>query len=424
MGTKRKVGLIFSGGPAPAANAVISATAMAFRRNGWDCYGFLHGYESLADYRSDGDPLVEGRDYHLFDDRDLRGLRNARGIFIGTSRTDIGSGIRGPEDLQDAERSARLRNVHHALTGLGIEALVSIGGDGSLRLANLLHLFQRELPEGEPRLRIVHLPKTIDNDYEGIDFTFGFFTAVDVLAKALLNLRADAIATQSYFVVETMGRSAGWMAYAAAVAGEAHMVVAAEDLDASLCMDGVEPSPPSSEAALPFLDIDKLASRIADLVDVRARKGKPYGLVVLAEGLLERLPPRMLDSIRDAEGHLSLVQFDFAKTVAQATTRAIEARGGATKKMIPVQLGYESRCGAPHAFDVLLGCQLGLGAYRALVEEELSGHMVSVAGQLELHYVPFERLVDRNLTTEIRMVDAQSDFFRLVHFLMTSMREG
>ncbi len=78
---------------------------------------------------------------------------------------------------------------------------------------------------------VVHLPKTIDNDYRGIDFTFGFFTAVDVMAKEMQNLRADAIATSSYFIVETMGRKAGWLAYGVAIAGEANLVVGVEDID-------------------------------------------------------------------------------------------------------------------------------------------------------------------------------------------------
>ena len=87
-------------------------------------------------------------------------------------------------------------------------------------------------------MRVVHLPKTIDNDYRGIDFTFGFFTAVDVMAKELQNLRADAIATQSYFIVETMGRRAGWLAYGVAIAGEAHLVLGVEDVRGALRDDG------------------------------------------------------------------------------------------------------------------------------------------------------------------------------------------
>src|SRR5687768_18489066 len=93
-----------------------------------------------------------------------------------------------------------------------------------------MYKFQKHLPADARRVSVVHLPKTIDNDYRGIDFTFGFFTAVDVMAKELLNLRADAKATRSYFIVETMGRKAGWLSYGVAIAGEAHMVVGVEDV--------------------------------------------------------------------------------------------------------------------------------------------------------------------------------------------------
>src|SRR5204862_5848379 len=104
--------------------------------------------------------------------------------------------------------------------------------------ANCLYEYQRRLRPGSKRIRIVHVPKTIDNDYRGIDFTFGFFTAVDVIAEELRSLRADAKATRSYYIAETMGRRAGWLAYGAAIAGEAHMVISVEDvLDQDLSID-------------------------------------------------------------------------------------------------------------------------------------------------------------------------------------------
>ena len=93
-----------------------------------------------------------------------------------------------------------------------------------------MKLFQDELPEGSRRIPVVHLPKTIDNDYLGIDFTFGFFTAVEFLAGEIRNLLYDAEASRAYFVAETMGRSAGWLAYGAAIAGEASLVISVEDI--------------------------------------------------------------------------------------------------------------------------------------------------------------------------------------------------
>ena len=134
-------------------------------------------------------------------------------------------------------------------------ALVSIVVDDTLKTANFLYEYQKRLPRTSARVRVVHVPKTIDNDYRGIDFTFGFFTAVDFMGKELLNLRADAMATNGYFVVETMGRKAGWLAYGVAIAGEAHLVVGVEDVQARSLPSALRarcscPSPRSATASL------------------------------------------------------------------------------------------------------------------------------------------------------------------------------
>jgi 6-phosphofructokinase 1 len=422
----KKVGVLFSGGPAPAANAVISAAASSFRRAGVQMIGFLHGYSGLLDYDAEKRPLVAEEDYHVFTDRDLQGLRGTRGIIIGTSRANPGKKIRGPKDLDDPERTAPLHRVYRALVDLGVEALVSIGGDDTLKTANFLYEVQKRLPEGAPRVRVVHVPKTIDNDYRGIDFTFGFFTAVDVMARELLNLRADAKATKGYFVVETMGRKAGWLAYGVAVAGEAHMVVGVEDVVGALAVEEEIKEEATGKVRKELrLDIEALAERIVDLIVTREQRGKHYGTIVLAEGLAEMLPTSFLQGVaRDEHGHISLGKIDIGKLVAKIAGDRYEKRTGKSKKLTGVQLGYESRCSEPHAFDVMLGCQLGLGAYRAIVEEGLDGHMVSVAGQLELRYVPFKELVNPDdLKTEVRFIQRGSDFHRLARALETRMPE-
>ncbi|MBI2893898.1 MAG: 6-phosphofructokinase [Deltaproteobacteria bacterium] len=419
-----RVGILFSGGPAPAANAVIGAAAMAFRRSGHEVIGLRHGYASLQGYDRSSRPLVPEEDYHVFADRDLWGLRNTRGVFVGTGRANPGKGIRSPADLDDSGKTERLRRVYEALIDLGIEALVSIGGDDTLKTANFLHEFQKRLPEGERRVRIVHVPKTIDNDYRGIDFTFGFFTAVDVMAKELLNLRADAMATNGYFIVETMGRKAGWLAYGVAIAGEAHLVIGVEDVVGDLAVEERVADPDTgAERTETRLSLDRLADRVVDLILAREKRGKGYGTVVLAEGLAEMLPRAHLENVaRDEHGHVSLGRVDIGKLVAMVAAERYSQRTGRTKKLTGVQLGYESRCSPPHAFDVMLGSQLGMGAYRALVEKGLDGHMVSVAGQLELQYVPFSELVNpATLETEIRFIERGSDFHRLAAELGTKL---
>jgi 6-phosphofructokinase len=419
-----RVGIVFSGGPAPGANAVIQAAASSLRRKGVEVVGFLNGYHALEKYDPASQPLVAGEHYRVFSDRDLRGLRNERGICIGTARANPGRGIRSPEDLDDPVRVTPLARIHRALADLEIDGLVSIGGDDTLKTANFLHEYQKRLPPGARRFRVVHVPKTIDNDYRGIDFTFGFFTAVDVMAKELLNLRADALATRSYFIVETMGRKAGWLSYGVAIAGEAHLVVGVEDVVGDLAkVDVIEDPLMGISHEETYLDMDRLADRIVDLVIAREARGKQYGTVVLAEGLAELLPPSYLGGIaRDDHGHVSLGKVDLGKLVAKLVGERYEARTGKPKKLIGVQLGYESRCAAPHAFDVLLGTQLGFGAYRALAELDLDGHMVSVAGQLDLRFVPFANLVDpKTLVTDVRFIQRGSDFHRLAREMETKV---
>lgn len=418
----RRVGMVFSGGPAPAANAVISAAAISLIEDGRQVVGFFHGYSNLQDYHPVSHRLLPDEHYRVFTERDLRGLRNSRGIIIGTARANPGKGLEKPEDLDDEKKTVRLRNVYNALVDLEIDALISIGGDDTLKTANFLYEFQKRLPPEARRVQVIHLPKTIDNDYSGIDFTFGFFTACDVMAKELQNLRADAVATGSYYVVETMGRKAGWLSYGVAIAGEANLVLAIEDAQGDLVVEETIKDPDSGKTRREKrVSLEALADRVVDLILTRERRGKHYGTVVLAEGISELLPEEQLKSLpRDEHGHISLGKIDLGKFVAKLVADRYEQRTGRKKKLTGVQLGYESRCSPPAAFDVMLGSQLGIGAYRGLVEENLDGHMVSVSGQFDLAYVPFGKLINpKTMLTEVRFIRTGSDFHRLARFLET-----
>jgi 6-phosphofructokinase 1 len=417
----RRVAIIFSGGPAPAANAVISAAATSFLDDGREVYGFFHGYSNLIDYNRETNPLVPNEAYRILEERDVRGLRNTRGIIIGTARANPGKGIECEADLDDPKKTVRLSSVYNALVDTGIDALISIGGDDTLKTANFLFEYQQRLPPEAKRVRIVHLPKTIDNDYRGIDFTFGFFTAVDVMAKEVQNLRADAIATSSYFIVETMGRKAGWLSYGVAIAGEANLVIAPEDVGESMLMSEERVDPQGNTTSHQVLSLSALCDRIVDLILTREKRGKHYGSVVLAEGLSELCSDHELAGLpRDDHGHISLAGMDLGKLVSNHVAERYEERTGSPKKVTGLQIGYESRCAIPHAFDVMLGSQLGIGAFRALVEDGIDGHMVSVSGQLDLHYVRFSELINPDtLKTDVRLIVPGSDFHRLARFLET-----
>jgi 6-phosphofructokinase 1 len=416
----KRVAIVFSGGPAPAANAVISAVTTSFLEAGVEVLGIFHGYTNLQEYDPVTHPMVESEDYRILAPADIRGIRNSRGIIIGTARVNPGAAIETPADLLDPEKTARLARIHHALADLGVDALISIGGDDTLKTANFFYEYQRHHVAEEDRVRVVHVPKTIDNDYRGIDFTFGFFTAVDVMAKELLNLRADCIATSSYFIVETMGRKAGWLSYGVAIAGEASMVLSTEDVRGDLAIEEARVDAITGEQTIVRrLSVTALVDRIVDMMLERERRDQFYGTVVLAEGLAELLPQNSLVGLpRDEHGHIRLSAFDLAKMVCDRVQTRYEERTGRRKKVGHIQFGYESRCSPPHAFDVMLASQLGIGAYRALVEEDLDGHMVSVSGQLQLHYVEFSKLINPlTLQTEVRFIESGSDFHRLARFL-------
>ncbi len=311
-----------------------------------------------------------------------------------------------------------MRRVYEGLSSLQVDALISIGGDDTLKTANKLKMYVDRLPAGNRKIAVVHLPKTIDNDYSGIDFTFGYFTAVETLAEEIRNLNYDAAAGRSYFLCETMGRSAGWLAYGAAIAGEASLVLSVEDVQGALRSEETDEKTGKKR---PIMVLEKVVDRIVDMMVAREREGREYGTIVVAEGLAEFLPSRALQGVeRDDHGHISISNIALGAMLAGKVAARYKERTGKTRKVNGIQLGYESRCAPPHAFDVMLGSQLGVGAYRALAERKLTGVMVSVVGQLDLHFVPFSQLVDpQTLVTKVRFIQNDSDFHKLARFLET-----
>lgn len=411
----KRVALLFAGGPAPGANAVISTCAISFIRQGIEVVGIKYGYSNLMEF-SPAAPLVEGVHYMNLTEKSLRRTRSKEGIIIGTARANPGKHITAPEHLEDPEKAAPMKRAYDALRSIGVDALVSIGGDDTLKTANKMKMYQDRLPADMKRMPVVHVPKTIDNDYMGIDFTFGYFTAVETLGTEIRNLHADAEAARAYFIVESMGRSAGWLAYGAAIAGEANMVLSVEDINEGYL--SAESTPKRK-----VMDTDKLIHRIVSMMRHRQEKeGKEYGVVVLAEGMAEYLSDDILKDVpRDDHGHISVANVDLGKMFAKKVSAEFQKQTGLKRKVTGLQLGYECRCARPHAFDVMLGSQLGVGAYRALCEQQHNGVMVSVSGQLDLHYVPFEKLVDpKTLVTVVRFIPPGSDFHKLARFLESS----
>jgi len=394
----RHAGILFSGGPAPATNAVISAVSKACINNNIKITGFLYGYKYLEGFRKGVTP-IKGTHYIDMDLPLIDGIRNTKGVLIHNSRANPGASIKTWNDLANPDKNQRLINVFNAFEYYKIDALISVGGDDTLKTANYLYRIQDKVTGLRP-VKIVHVPKTIDNDYYGIDWTFGFFSAAECAGQIIRNLKADSFSSGTWFILELMGRKAGWLAYASGMLGEATKVIAVEDIREKI------------------LDLDGLAGNISMLIEARKRDGKNYGVVCIAEGLADKLPDDIKYKEIDSHGNIVLTSVGIGKILSEKVAKIHLDRTGEKVKVIPKQVGYETRCASPSGFDVILGSQLGVGAYRALAEEGLNGIMISVKEQLNLKYVPFEDIIDQKTgRTKIKYIDKQSDFWRLARFL-------
>ena len=341
----RRIAICTGGGDAPGLNAVIRATVTAAANRGWECVGIRDGFSGIlepARYPKGGVALLT-RDQ-------VRGIAHLGGTIIGT--TNKGNPFHYPVampdgSVRDTDRSDEILDYFQRE---GIDALVSIGGDGSLTIANELH---------HKGLRVVGVPKTIDNDLDKTFTTFGFDTAVSFATECLDRLHSTAESHHRVMVVEVMGRYAGWIALHAGIAGGAHSILIPE---------------------IPF-DLDKVAQKITG----RDAAGRMYSLVVVAEGAQAHHGQRAL--LAPAEvGHaerLGGVGERIAHDLAQRTGK--DAR--------VVVLGHLLRGGSPTSFDRLAALRFGTAAVRAL-EEGLSGVMVALAFP-NVNYVSLEEVAGR-----------------------------
>jgi 6-phosphofructokinase 1 len=341
----RRIAICTGGGDAPGLNAVIRATVTAAANRGWTCVGIRNGFNGILQperYPSGGVvPLTRDQ---------VRGIAHLGGTILGT--TNKGDPFHFPVPLADGTLTEidRSDEILGYFQREGIDALVSVGGDGSLTIANELH---------RKGLRVVGVPKTIDNDLDKTFTTFGFDTAVSFATECLDRLHSTAESHQRVMVVEVMGRYAGWIALHAGIAGGAHAILIPE---------------------IAF-DLDQVAAKIHE----RDADGRLYTLVVVAEGARPQHGQRAV--LAPAEiGHaerLGGIGEHVARDLAQRTGK--EAR--------TVVLGHLLRGGSPTSFDRLAALRFGSAAVRAL-DEGLSGVMVAL-GFPNVNYVPLEEVAGR-----------------------------
>jgi 6-phosphofructokinase 1 len=346
----RRIALSTGGGDAPGLNAVIRAATIAALNRGWEVVGIRDGYNGLLtpeNYPQGGVvPLTR---------ESVRGIANQGGTVLGT--TNRGNPICFPVLQADGtwhevDRSDELlaRFAEH-----GIDALVMIGGDGSLTIADHLH---------RRGLTVVGVPKTIDNDLDSTTVTFGFDTAVSFATECIDRLFSTAESHGRVIVVEVMGRYAGWIALHAGMASGAHAILIPE---------------------VPY-DIDV----VADMVRARDRNGSAFSIVVVAEGA------HPIDGER-AVLDRQLGRAERLGGIGARVAAELEQRTG--KEARTVVLGHLLRGGSPTAFDRLLGLRFGAAAVRALADGH-RGVMVALDPP-RVDLVPLSTAINRQKTVEL-----------------------
>jgi len=340
-----RVGILTGGGDCPGLNAVIRAVVRkGITVYGYDILGIKNGWLGL----------IEGKIIPL-DLGSISGILPRGGTILGTSRTN-------PFKVEDG-----LGKIFSQVEKFEMDAVIAVGGEDTLGVANRLH---------ERGLRCVGVPKTIDNDISGTDYTFGFDTAVTVVTEALDRLHTTAEAHHRVMVVEVMGRHAGWIAVEGGLAGGADIILIPE---------------------FPF-DMPEICSQILK----RRERGKLFSIVVVAEGAKPKDATLVIQSTeKDSFGHVRLggIGNVLAKEIEKCT--GIETR--------VTVLGHVQRGGTPTAFDRVLATRLGIAAID-MVSQEKFGQMAALQGN-KIVSVPLAEALARPKTVDEDLYATAKVFF-------------
>jgi len=321
----KRIGVVTGGGDCPGLNAVIRAVAKTSANRGWECIGVLGGYEGL----------LEPRRAIPLDYKTLRGLLPRGGTILGTASRGKFSAKVGHGEIRRLPKEL-LEGVKEGMEALGLSALVSIGGDGSLSIAQQLF---------EHGIQIVGVPKTIDNDLEGTLFTFGFDSAVSCATDALDRLHTTAESHDRVMVLEVMGRYAGWIAVYAGVAGGADVILIPE---------------------IPF-SYESICAKIQE----REKLGKKFTIVIVAEGARAKDGGFVTSGTHTKTGEARL------GGIGAVVSAQIEKRTG--KESRACVLGHLQRGGSPTPFDRALCSIFGATAVELVAAGDF-GKMVAFTG--------------------------------------------
>mgnify|MGYP001806901012 CR=1 FL=1 len=392
--TRGRLAIVVGGGPAPGINGVISAVTIEAIRRGLEVVGVRQGFSSLV---GDSPKTV------ILSASEVGPWYNRGGSILGTSR------------VNPAKEPAHMQNVLDTFDRLNVRYLVTIGGDDTAFSGSQVY----ERAKG--KIKVAHVPKTIDNDLPlppGIP-TFGFETARHYGVQLARALHEDARTTGRWYLVVSMGRAAGHLALGIGKAAAATLTLIREEFrDKKLTLDG-------------------LADAIIGSMVKRKVEGKRYGLVILAEGLIEAIGEQgLIDAIgeqelkqygkieKDPHGHLRLGEIEFGRMVREWLSKRMEPLG-LKSVMIDKDLGYELRCADPIPFDAEYTRDLGYGAVKFLMSPEADqyGAIVSVVGGKLMPLRFQDMIVPATKRMQTRDVDLNSVTYECARQYMTRLEK-
>jgi ATP-dependent phosphofructokinase / diphosphate-dependent phosphofructokinase len=382
MADSHRLALLCGGGPAPGINSVIGAATIRATIAGMSVVGIRDGFKWL----------MQGDTEHAvpLTIEAVSRIHFTGGSYLGISRANPTKDVR------------HLEAVTNALCQLGVDKLISIGGDDTAYSA------MRLAEHAGGRLRVVHVPKTIDNDLDlphGIS-TFGFQTARHVGVELVKNLMVDARTTSRWYLVVAMGRKAGHLALGIGKAAGATLTVIPEEF-------GSGP-----------IRLDHLADILAGAIIRRKSLGHDDGTAILAEGLVEQLTAEDLESFgeleRDEHDHVRLAEVNLADVVKHRLRDRL-AQLGLNMTLVTKDIGYELRCADPIPFDMEYTRDLGYCAAQYLLDGGSNAMVTLVDGRFAP--MPFDEMLDPQTgRTRVRLVDTSSEQYQIARRYMVRLR--
>ncbi|MHA1276687.1 MAG: 6-phosphofructokinase [Candidatus Helarchaeota archaeon] len=350
------VGILTAGGPAPGLNATIQAFVYAAFEKNIGVVGFHEGYKGLLqnNFSLLVPEALDPNRTHISSVNDINVLGVTRildqpGSILRNSRTNL------------MKIEGALEKAKENFDKLGLKALACLGGDDTMSVANALH---------QKGMNVVGAPKTIDNDVVGTDYCFGFDTAINAVAKFIRDLMWDAKTTNGIFIVETMGRRAGWIALEGGAAGGAHAILIPELYRAKV--EDKDLYPELEEYRSMQFNVDS----VVEIIRRRINRGKNYAVICVAEGYIDEILEKTIekeskDLPRDEFGHIRLDKLGVGQIIADYIAEKLEVR---TRT---IRVGYLSRSAPTSAFDAYMSINYGIHLLQLILEGRY-GKMVAM----------------------------------------------